>query len=1468
MSRSVMPSHHSHLSFWKVIQALKISRWCSSKLGKSINLCLLILPLIAALDIEQAQAQPIVPAPDGTGSIVTPDGNRLDITGGQLSGDKANLFHSFTQFGLNPEQIANFISNPAIQNILGRVVGGDPSVIHGLIQVTGGNSNLFLMNPAGIVFSSTARLDLPGAFTATTANGIGFGSNWFSASGLNNYATLVGNPDAFNFSMSEPGAILNAGNLTVGEGQNLTLLGGTIASTGSLSAPEGQIIVTAVPGEKLVRLSQPGSPLSLEIQPIPPNGSQAQAWNLPIVSLPQLLTAGGGSHANKLTVNSDGNIQIHGSGIPVVNGDVVTQNVTSQTATLSANRNLTLVESQLRTTGNLNLLAQDTVQVRDSVTNPFVADAGGNLLIQGNQGIDILALNHPETPFKSGGNLSLVSDGIISGDSHFASGGSFSILNFAGNRGEFVSLYDPIIRSNGDVTFGDYTGASLKVEAVGNISANDITITAPEISDPIEGVGIPTSDPDFTTLTTGRALILRAGLDSVDSPSTFPTVEEGTTFSSSAPPSPAGSITVGNINTSGLGTSGSVILDARGDIATNVITSNLGNDNNKGDVSITSRLGAISINNTDNNGNSVVGRSITINTPGTLFVGGDLNARSDGSADAGDVTIGNTIAPSSITVGAISTRNLGNGNSPGGGGNINVTTTGSFNATGAFSRSTGEVDNPTAANTASIASEANGSGGRITITADGGITTASAIVSNSRSFGDGGDIILTSNSSNITIGDIDSSGRSGGRVSLNAGGEISFNSINSQGIGFDSGDDATPSEPTGIGGDVSISANGITNGVIRGTGTIADSSIPPNTTILTQGSSQSGSVTIQHNGGVDNSPFTVGNSTTNGTAGAINAGNNSVISPSQPFPVLANGGNASDTPTGITIASVNAPPTLTANSQFRGAQVNQPFTIRYADLNPNVNDVNGDNTVVRIDAITTGTLRKNGTEVVPGTPQAILSVNDTLEYTPAPETIDNPNAFVISASDGVSSSAPPISINVEVETPEQPDFVDPRSPSPQPPSPQPPSLPLNPTRPSVLDPYVLGIDNKFANEFESYLKLSKDDKKPPITLERTRDILLQIEKATGVKPAVIYVSFTPYGGGEKLLQAPQAQDQLDLVVVTPKGEPIRKSISLAKRAQVLEVAKEFAYAVNDPLNVTNNDYLKPAQQLYQWIVAPLETELKARGINNLLFITDEGLRSIPLAALHDGEKFLVENYSVGFSPSLSLTDTRYNDIRNSQVLAMGASRFEKLKPLPAVPLELSIIAQDIWNGKFFLNQAFTLNNLRLLHRSEPYGIIHLATHGRFEQGAPENSYIQLWNNPLQLTEFESLGFNQPLVELLVLSACETALGNREAELGFGGAAAKAGVKTVLASLWQVSDAGTLGLMIEFYRQLKTAPIKAEALRQAQIAMLQGNIRIESGELRTSLRGVTIPPESPDAAQKRTLSHPYYWAAFTMIGNPW
>ena len=264
-----------------------------------------------------------------------------------------------------------------------------------------------------------------------------------------------------------------------------------------------------------------------------------------------------------------------------------------------------------------------------------------------------------------------------------------------------------------------------------------------------------------------------------------------------------------------------------------------------------------------------------------------------------------------------------------------------------------------------------------------------------------------------------------------------------------------------------------------------------------------------------------------------------------------------------------------------------------------------------------------------------------------------------------------------------------------------------------------------------------------------------------------------------------------------------------------------------------------------------------------------------MAALHDGKGFLIEKYSVGLMPSLSLTNTLYTDIKKSQVLALGVSqppnrRQENLTPLPAVPLEISTLVSKLWEGKLFLNEQATLSNLKAVRRQQPFGIIHLATHADFMKGPLGNSFILLWDDKLRLNQLRQLSLNDPPVEMMVLSACRTALGDEEAEIGFAGLAVLAGVKTSVASLWEVGDAGTTAMMANFYEKLRKAPIRAEAMRQAQMAMVRGQIYLKDGQLKgiETLNSLVLPMASVKDQPDAMLTHPYYWAAFTMVGNPW
>ncbi|MEL7354424.1 MAG: filamentous hemagglutinin N-terminal domain-containing protein [Cyanobacteria bacterium J06560_5] len=342
-------------------------------------------------------AQP-TPANDATGTQVTIDGTVFTIDGGTFSGDGGNLFHSFQDFGLESGQIANFLTNPQVMNVLGRVVGGEASSINGLLQLSGSNANLFLMNPAGVVFGADAQLNIPGSFIVTTGNGIQFGDAWFSADGENSFADLTGNPSGFGFALEQAGSIINAGELSVPSGESLVLLGDAVANTGELTASSGQIVVTAVPGEQFVQLSMPGSLLSLGVSPIEAEGSQPNSWNIPVASLPELLTVGTSDLG--LTANNDSTVQLTESGINVP-GE-------SGTAVVSG-----VVDVSGDTAGDVGVFGEQVALVSSEV-QASGETGGGNVLIGGDYRGEGTVPNALRTYVSSTTNIS--ADAIDSGD--------------------------------------------------------------------------------------------------------------------------------------------------------------------------------------------------------------------------------------------------------------------------------------------------------------------------------------------------------------------------------------------------------------------------------------------------------------------------------------------------------------------------------------------------------------------------------------------------------------------------------------------------------------------------------------------------------------------------------------------------------------------------------------------------------------------------------------------------------------------------------------------------------------------------------------------------------------------------------------------------------------------------------------------------------------------------------------------
>lgn len=422
------------------------------------------------------------------------------------------------------------------------------------------------------------------------------------------------------------------------------------------------------------------------------------------------------------------------------------------------------------------------------------------------------------------------------------------------------------------------------------------------------------------------------------------------------------------------------------------------------------------------------------------------------------------------------------------------------------------------------------------------------------------------------------------------------------------------------------------------------------------------------------------------------------------------------------------------------------------------------------------------------------------------------------------------------------------------------------------------FEKKLTDDVVDYLKPGLEpETAPPIfnsqsletaDLPTAQENLLQVQRQTGKRPALIYAVFGASDAATtNVLRTAVAAEPLELLLITAEGEPKYVRLS-ATKAQVLRLAQRFRRQVAVPSRITTKTYLQPAQALYQLLITPLEAELKAQNIDTISFITDVGLRSLPLAALHDGENFIIQNYNIGLMPSLSLTDLTYQELTNVSALVAGTSTFANQAPLPGVPVELEAISSE-WRGKVLRGENFSPDMLKDLQQQNSYGIVHLATHGEFNVGDLSQSYLYFQDGRLRLDQLRTLGLNRPPVELITLSACQTALGNRSAELGFAGFAVLAGAKTSVASLWNVSDEAAAGLMIEFYRQLQENQpiIKAEALRRAQLAMIQGEIAVEGDRLRGLVRSRQLPPELAGTGQE-DFTHPYYWAAFSLVGSPW
>ncbi|MDJ1181116.1 CHAT domain-containing protein [Roseofilum sp. BLCC_M91] len=1359
-----------------------------------------------------AQPAPIMAAPDGTGTQVRAIGNQYQITGGQVSSDGANLFHSFSQFGLSAGQMANFLANPNLQNILGRINGGDPSIINGLLQVSGGNPNLYLVNPAGIVFGPNASLNVPAAFNASSATAIGFeglngSTNWFQVLGSNDYSNLVGTPTTFDFQTPYPGAIVNLGSLEVPPGESLTLMGGQVINTGTLKAPGGNLTLTAIPGVQRVRISQPGHLLSLDI-PLNPDTDRAIAPNLAT-----LLSQSAIDHASQLQINQQGQVVLTGSGMIVPE----TPGVAIASGTLDIS-----TSTPNNTPSTLNIFGQQ-VGLINAHLNASSPTQGGTIRIGGG--------------FQGQGDQPNATHTLINGQTRIQSNSTQQ-----GNGGQIIIWSDKTTQFYGTVeaTGGPIWGKGGFVEISGQetlVFEGNVDLSA------VDG------EPGTLLLDPKNITISNEPSQPNDIEENLPVIDFELL--------PDEDITI----------NAEVLEEQQGNIelqATNDITiaSGVSLDFVEGG-SITFTADA----DTDNEGSFMMDSSATITAPGreinisgASISLGNVNTSSD--QQGGNISL--TASAGNITTGELNSRvNTGGGE----GGKIqltitergDITTSGPTDSSAENGQSGNIIFETQAGNIIARglidSSAKNGEAGHITFTTQAGDITARGLIDSSAKNGEAGNITLETQAGDITTEEIDSSTNNG------EAGDITLRIISANGAIAPGTLDA--SAQNGSPGTITLDPNPtpaptptpnpnptptpipIPNPTPAPTPTPTETETPTPTPTETEIPVPTPTPTPTETDieipvptptptpteteTSNNPPAPASDSDTNDVSQSDLESIASTQSPQSETPTPSNSANSLESGTGNTSPLANSPTEIGTFLDLTGGLELSSFPgTQEAEIGKFLNlDVN-------ISSLTT-TLSKPHVNSADG---SSVNLQHQIDGSVTPINYANPDR----ASDDKTEEARVVNLG---------------------------SL-MSPAEFNVL---IREREQKLSHEYADYLDLDFQGVQAHAVVE-SQKILERMEQETGVKTAIVYVGFNAPGmisaqNKTEIDRTSESEERyLELMMVTAEGKPFRKIIVGVTEEQVLEQVREFTLEITNPRRRYTTSYLSSSEQLYDWIIRPLEEELAAQQIENLGFVLTAGLRSLPIAALHDRDRFLVEQYSISIIPSFSLINTSQYRVQGRQVLAMGASEFTQLAPLPAVPIEISTIIET-WTGDEFLNQGFTLDNLMNSRKQENYGIIHLATHGEFRPGSPENSYIQLWDSQLTLDRLDGLNLDNPLVELLVLSACRTALGNPDAELGFTGLAVKAGVKSALGSLWYVSDEGTLGLMSEFYAYLKHSPIKAQALQQGQREMIQGLVKIVDGQLIVPSLEQPIPlPESLQHLEDEVLSHPYFWSGFTLVGSPW
>ena len=368
-------------------------------------------------------------------------------------------------------------------------------------------------------------------------------------------------------------------------------------------------------------------------------------------------------------------------------------------------------------------------------------------------------------------------------------------------------------------------------------------------------------------------------------------------------------------------------------------------------------------------------------------------------------------------------------------------------------------------------------------------------------------------------------------------------------------------------------------------------------------------------------------------------------------------------------------------------------------------------------------------------------------------------------------------------------------------------------------------------------------------------------------PAVLHLRFTEAAGRTATADADAF---LDLTLILASGDVEGLRVDLSRKDFTAQLRKLYSQLSRlEPLN--EFDPAAPSRQLHAVLIAPLMPVLLQERVTSLLIAADRGLQAIPFAALSDGESFFGDRFAFSITPSLALTTFDPSDAPSRRLLAFGASQFDGLASLPLVPQELNRIGSQEAKDQF-LNQDFTPSALFEKAGSADYNQLHVATHAEFKSGGPTASRLHSGTGPISMERLTALRKSRRGVpfDLVVFSACRTALGDADAELGFSGLALQAGARSAIGTLWYVDDVVTSAYFVQMYRYLSQGVPKAEAMQLTRQAFIRGLIRLRNDQV-IGVDGAPLLTDLTPTQQRRVangVANPFFWAGIGLMGAPW